>query len=257
MVEAVVLAGGGKQEPLTEQEGVKNKAFIEIYGRPLLGYVLQALNEAPSVGKVVVVGPEPELQSLLNRGYEFTIMPERGSMLDNLAAGFEAVDRDRLALVVTGDIPLLKPGVVEEFLGFCGNLENDFYYPVLRKEAFARLFPETERTYVRLKEGLVTGGNLGLIRPAWFLDNRARLEMFISYRKKPLKLIKILPFILIIKYVCKTLSISDLEAFLSKLLKLEARAVICELVELGIDVDKVSDLDLVKQALDNLPARPG
>ncbi len=249
MIDAVVLAGGGKQEPLTEQEGVSNKAFIKIEDKPLLGYVLKVLNEAQSIGRIVVVGPEAELQQLQQEGYRFDLIPESGSMLDNLAEGFAGLSGDRLAMVITGDIPLIKPEVVEEFLNLCGSLEHDFYYPVLRREAFARDFPETERTYVRLKEGLVTGGNLALLRPGWFLKNRKRLEMFISYRKKPLKLIKILPFSLIIKYLFKKLSISDLERFLSKLMNLEARAIICELAELGIDVDKVNDLELVKKYL--------
>ncbi|MFO7952823.1 MAG: nucleotidyltransferase family protein [Bacillota bacterium] len=249
MVDAVVLAGGGKKEPLTEREGVSNKAFIAIKGKPLLGYVLEALNKAPSIGKTVVVGPERELLKLREDGYVFDLVPESGSMLDNLAAALEIMPRDRVALVVTGDIPLLKPGGVEEYLSLCAPLDQDFYYPVLRRKAFAENFPETERTYVRLKEGLVTGGNLALLRPGWFLNNRKRLEMFISYRKKPLKLIKILPGNLIIKYLCKKLSVSDLERFLSNLLNLKARAVICELAELGIDVDKVKDLELVKGVL--------
>lgn len=250
MFDAVVLAGGGKPEPLTEQEGVTNKAFIKLHGKPQLAYILKALQEAPSVGNIVVTGPQKELNTLLREGYDFTVVNETVSMLDNLAAGFEAVDQSRLCLVVTGDIPLLNKKVIEEFLANCAPYDHDFYYPVLTRDTCLERFPDTERTYVRLKDGHITGGNIGLIRPGWFLKNRARLEMFISYRKKPLKLMRLLPPSFILRYLLKSLSISDLESHLSKLLGLKARAVFSDCAEIALDVDKISDLELVKK---NLP----
>jgi len=249
MFDALVLAGGGKAEPLTEQEGVSNKAFIMINNRPLLSYILQALEEAPSVDRIVAMGPQKDLEILRQEGYNIEILPEQESMLDNVAAGLEALDQDRLSLVVTSDIPLLTAKVVEEFIRLCAPFEHDFYYPILSRETCQGSFPETERTYVRLREGYITGGNIGLVNPRWFSDNRDRLEMFISYRKKPLKLLKILPPALIIKYLFKSLSVNDLEHFLSRLLRFRAKAVACDCVEIGVDVDKISDLELIKNVL--------
>jgi GTP:adenosylcobinamide-phosphate guanylyltransferase len=249
MFDALVLAGGGKAEPLTEQEGVSNKAFIMLNNRPLLSYILQALEEAPSVDRIVAMGPQIDLEILRQEGYNIEILPEKESMLDNVAAGLEALDQDRLSLVVTSDIPLLTAKVLEEFIRLCAPFEHDFYYPILSRETCQGSFPETERTYVRLREGHITGGNLGLVNPRWFSDNRDRLEVFISYRKKPLKLLKILPPALIIKYLFKSLSVNDLEHFLSRLLRFRAKAVACDCVEIGVDVDKISDLELIKNVL--------
>ena len=64
MVDAVIMAGGGKVEPLTEQEGVANKAFIMLEGKPLVGYIISALAGAPSVGRIVRLGPPAELKNL-------------------------------------------------------------------------------------------------------------------------------------------------------------------------------------------------
>ena len=250
MFDAVVMAGGGKAEPLTEQEGVSNKAFILLQGKPILGYVLDSLAAAPSVDRVVVVGPEQELGLLQQEeGYRFTPVHEAGGMLDNMAAGLKAVDQDRLCLIVTGDIPLLNEQVVEGFLKLCSPFKDDFYYPILTRESCRNRFPETRRTYVRLKEGTFTGGNAGLLRPSWFARNRHRLEMFIAYRKKPLKLLRILPLSFMFKFLFKQLSVAELEINLSQLLQLKARAVPCDFVEIGIDVDKISDLEVVRQAL--------
>ncbi len=249
MIDAVVLAGGGKPEPLTEQEGVSNKAFIKLHNKPIIAYILDALHQASSIDRIIVVGPQNEFEELKQERGFFEIVAERGSMLDNLAAGFELINTEKPCLVVTGDIPLINSVVIEHFLELCTPLEHDLYYPVLTREACLESFPETERTYVRLKEGYVTGGNIGLVRPSWFLDNKARLEMFISYRKKPLKLLRILPLSLGIKYLLKTLSIKDLEYHLSRLLFLKAKAVICDCVEIAVDIDKISDLEVAKKAI--------
>jgi GTP:adenosylcobinamide-phosphate guanylyltransferase len=249
MFDALVLAGGGRKEPLTEQECVSNKAFINLYGRPLLAYILQALEEASAIDRIVVVGPQADLESLRREGYNFEIVPETSTMLDNLAAGFESFDKRRLSLIVTGDIPLINASVIDKFIESCAPYDHDFYYPVIKRETCVLSFPETERTYVRLKDGHITGGNIALLKPEWFLLNRSRLEMFISYRKKPLKLMRILPKRLIVKYLFKNLSVKDLEQSLSKLLHLKARAVFSDCVEIGVDVDKISDLEVVKKAL--------
>ena len=101
MFDAVVLAGGGKEEPLTRQEGVTNKSFIDIHGQPMLGYILDALAGAASIGKVIVIGPEEELSGLLEQGSSFIPVPEEGGLLENTAAGLRAVDQERLCLVLT------------------------------------------------------------------------------------------------------------------------------------------------------------
>lgn len=249
MFDALVMAGGGKSELLVEQEGVSNKAFIILNGRPLLAYILKALEDAPSIDRVMVVGPGDGLEALRQEGYVFEIISESDSMLANAANGFEAADPGRLCLVVSGDIPLLNADVVEEFIRLCAPYDHDFYYPVISRDTCLKHFPETERTYVRLKEGHITGGNIALVSPGWFMNNRDRLEMFISSRKKPLKLLRILPPSFIIKYLLKTLAVADLERAISSLLNFKAKAVHCECIEIGVDVDKKSDLELVKKVL--------
>ena len=252
MFEAIVLAGSGKPDELTVQEGVSNKAFIKIGEKPLLSYIIAALEKSELIEKIVVVGPEDELNLTLGHCSKCEVVAQTESMLDNVATAMRYVNRSNLCLVVTGDIPLVTAEVIGQFLLSCEPYDHDLYYPVLTRETCVTRYPETERTYVRLREGFLTGGNLALIRPAWFLDNRARLDLFISYRKKPLKLMRIFPLRLVLKYLTKTLAVSDIEKFISRLLNLKARAVFCDCVEIGIDVDKKSDLDLVREVLENI-----
>jgi GTP:adenosylcobinamide-phosphate guanylyltransferase len=249
MFNAVVLAGTGKPEPLTEQERVPNKAFIKIKDKAIITYVIQALCASSLVDKIAVVGPQAELAELLGGYDQVEIIPEKGSLLDNFAVGLSVFKNTSLCLLVTGDIPLITGEVIDNFIKLCEPHNHDLYYPVLTRDTCLKSFPTTERTYVRLKDGHITGGNIALINPDWFLRSKGNLEMFISYRKKPLKLMRLFPPFLIFKYLAKTLSVSDIERVLSKIFQLKAKAVFCEAAEIGVDVDKISDLELVRKTL--------
>ncbi len=249
MFEAVVLAGGGKSDPLALQEGVLNKSFISVRGRPLVGYILSALANSPSIKKIIVVGPEEGLVELAEQGYLFTAVTGRESMLDNIDAGLKAAAPDGLCLLSTGDIPLVDSKMIEDILTLCGPYNADLYYPIVSGKRCSQRFPCTKRTCVRLKEGSFTGGNLALIRASWFHGSRDRLETFIASRKHPLKLLRIFPPWFIMKYLFHRLSLEDVENHLSRLLSFTARAVPCPFVELATDVDKPSDLEVVKREL--------
>lgn len=250
MFDAVVLAGTGKQDDLTASEEVSNKAFIDLCGRPLLSYVLEAICTSPSANRVAVVGPPKALEELKSKNsFDFKVVAERGSMLDNVATGLETVRQDSLCLVVTGDIPLITQNTIEHFVKLCAPHDHDLYYPVLTKKIAIEQYPETQRTYVRLKEGHLTGGNLALVSPAWFFKHQERLEMFISYRKQPLKLLRLFPPALIGKFLMHKLSVVDAEKFLSGLLQMQAKAVFCDDAAIGVDVDKPSDLALMRSIL--------
>lgn len=249
MFNAVLMAGTGKPEPLTDQEGVSNKAFIKVKDKALITYVMQALISSSLVDRIAVVGPEADLEELFGGQSKVEIIPEKGVLLDNLAEGLAAVKGSSLCLIVTGDIPLVTAEVIDNFIKLCEPHDHDLYYPILTRNTCLQNFPTTERTYVRLKDGHITGGNIALINPDWFLANRSRLEMFISYRKKPLKMLRMFPPSFIFKYIINTLSVSDIEKVFSKILQLKARAVFCETAEIGVDVDKISDLELVRKTL--------
>ena len=259
MFEAVVLAGGEGNDPLALQQGVHNKAFISLQGRPLIGYILTALARSYSLQKIVVVGPKEGLTALQAHGYSFKpVFTGNGSMLDNIARGLREVDPKNLCLLSTGDIPLVSAAIIEAFLTLAAPGTADFYYPIIPVAHCRRRFPHTRRTSVRLKEGTFTGGNVALIRPSWFIANQNRLETFVASRKHPLKLLRILPFSFMIKFIFHCLSLKDLEEYLSRVLHLTARGVPCPHVELATDVDKQSDLETVSRELARLRGKaPG
>lgn len=249
MFDVVVLAGTGKDTELTAQTAVKNKAFIPIAGKPMLGYVLTALRQHDDIGRIAVVGPIDDLASFKEE-YEILAVPEAGSIPENISKGFEALQPRMHFLIVSADIPFLTKEAITDFLTQCKPYDHDFYYPIVHKDDNDRRFPGVERTYVKLKDGVFTGGNLFLVNPGGIAAALPRMERFLALRKSPIKLAGILGVGFILKLLMKKLTIAELEARFSVLFALQGKAVISKYAEIGTDVDKPADLDLAKRTLE-------
>ena len=193
MFDVVVLAGTGKETPLTVEENVKNKAFININGKPMLSYTLDALRSVNLIDRIAVVGPVEQLSSFIEE-YDILVIAEGSKIIDNIHKGFAALQPKQHFLIVSSDIPMLTPVAVEDFIAQCSPYSYDFYYPIVSKEDSNNSYPGVTRTYARLREGTFTGGNLFLVNPGKIEESLPRINRFFELRKSPLKLVAMLGF---------------------------------------------------------------
>lgn len=247
MIDCVILAGGGTSE-LTHQEGVVNKALLKIGEKEMVRIVLDVYRQMDGIGRIILVGPEKEL-SFLQENYPVEILPESNSLIGNLLLASRYLKAENYLLISSADIPLLSAAAVRDFLEQCHPLDCDFYYPIVTKEASEKVFPGEKRTFISLKEGTFTGGNLFMVNPVHIEPLASTIEKFLEYRKKPMKMVSLLGAGFVFSYFTKQLSISQLEERFSNLLQVKARAVISSYPEIGFDVDKPSDLALIRKKL--------
>jgi hypothetical protein len=121
--------------------------------------------------------------------------------------------------------------------------------PIIPVERCYARFPSVKRTSLKLREGNFTGGNLMLVRPATLAKQKAQIESAYSARKSPLRLATLLGIGTVLKLIIaqtvlpNILQLAYLEAGVSRLLGTEARAVICDDVEIATDLDRPSDFE--------------
>ncbi len=257
-VGALVLAGRANLGPFRDLGPASSEALVAVAGRPMLDYVLGALFSAEGVGAVRVVGPEADLGPHLSRLYQgrVALVPAEDSLMKNVLAGARAADPGRPLLVVSSDIPLLTPEAVEDFLDRCRPWTADFYYPIIRRETVQEVYPGGRRTYVTIREGTFTGGNLVLVNPRVLEACARRAEAFVAARKSPLRLLRLLGPGFVLRFLLKRLTIADLERKVSGLFGITARAVITPHAEVGMDVDRLEDLRLAERVLAGPPGPP-
>jgi len=239
-VDALVLAGALNKPPLSAVSGELLEALIPVAGRPMVQWVVDALRESNSVGRIAIVGPAEELRSRV-AGEDLVFVNSSDTILNNVKRGLSAVRSSQKVLVVTADIPLLTGEAVDDFLRRCTDDSVQLYYSVVRKDAIDAAFDNITRTYVTIKDGTFTGGNILLLDSDVFDKYSDVIDRAISLRKKPLELGMLLGLRCIIKYFFRQLSIADIEERVYRVLGLKGKAIVSEYPGIGVDVDKPED----------------
>ncbi|MGB9660439.1 MAG: nucleotidyltransferase family protein [Moorellaceae bacterium] len=249
LVDGIVLAGGsqGKGEKL----GGPIEALLPIVDRPMVTWVLRALKGSGCLGRLVLVGPE-ELRELAE-AEELPLVPSGATTVESALNGARALSDAEWLLLATADIPLLTPEAVRDFLKRCEKVEADLYYPIVTRESSEAAYPGVKRTYVRLKEGTFTGGNMALIRAEVLPLCAAKGQKLVALRKSPLGLGRLIGMVFIMKFLLHQLSLAEAEKRFSELLGVRGAAIITPYAEIGVDVDKPSDLELARKVLTREP----
>ena len=248
-VDALVIAGGSSDK-LQNYREVAKEALIPIGDKVMVEYVLEALEGTPGISKIAVVGPN-ELKNIFAHKEKLIIAGEGKSAIDSIINGLELLKPQGRVLILTADIPLISPVAISEFLDACKDTSVDIYYPIVPKEAYEDKYPGIKRTYVTTKDGTYTGGNAFFINPNIADRCAETAKKLVKLRKSPLALSSLIGWKFILKLITKRITIEEAEEKFSDLLGVKGRVVFSLYPEIGMDVDKPSDLQLVNSVIGN------
>lgn len=252
-MDAVVTAGGIPQpnEPLYAYSKGASKALIDVAGKPMIQWVLDALGEAKTIDRVVVIGLSAK--SDLTCKKPLTYLSNRGKMLDNLKAGtarvMELNPKAKYVLFVSSDIPSITAEMVDWVVNTATETQDDIYYNVVVREDMEERFPGSKRTYTPLKDMQVCGGDMNVARAAIVNQNSEFWNKLIEARKNPAAQAALIGFDIIFKFIFRQLTIDDVIKRVADKLGLKGRAIVCPFPEVGMDVDKPHQLELMRADL--------
>ncbi len=252
-LDAIVTAGGVPEpdEPLYPYTQGKSKALLDVAGKPMIQWVLDALGGAERVRRVVVVGLSGEDSISCRKTLGF--VPNQGHMLNNVRAGAQWVlGQDRsaaLALVVSSDIPGITSEMVDWTAETALQTDHDFYYSIVAQAVMERTFPGSNRTYTRLKDATVCGGDLNLIRLRLAAEESELWRKVIASRKSVWRQAALLGWEPLLLMLTRQLSVKRAEKLAQKRLHIRGRAILSPFAEVGMDVDKPHQLELLSAYL--------
>src|SRR5205807_10415419 len=179
-----------------------------LLGRPMVEFVLAALRQAASIRRIALVGPLP-LPPAVAACVDVAV-GEGGTMLDNVAAGLDALGGAGPVLAAGADIPLVTPRAVDAFVRAAQALDAEIVYGVVRREDVIREFPRARKTFVRLRDGTLTGGSLILLRPQALARARPVIERAIRARNRPSELARLSGLGALVRVLTGTLALDGL-----------------------------------------------
>lgn len=253
-MDAVVTAGGIPQpeEPLYEYTQGKSKALLDVAGKPMVQWVLDALDGAGSIQKVVISGLGVESGVTSRKTVAF--LPNQGGMVENIRAGVtKVVDLKTEAphvLVASSDIPGITPEMVDWVVATAMQTDQDVYYNVIPRADMEKVFPESKRSFTHLKDQDVCGGDMNIIRSSMVTSNEGIWDDLIASRKNVLKQAALIGYDTLFLLLLRRLTIDDAVRRVTRRLHITGRALVCPYAEVGMDVDKPHQLEMLRAYLE-------
>lgn len=252
-MDAIVIAGGipNPEDPLYEFVKGDAKALVDVAGKPMVQWVLDALGGAKQVDNVIVVGLSPKTELSCRKPLYF--VSNQGRMLSNIVAGVnKALELDNATeyvLVVSSDIPAVQPEHVDWLVETCMETSDDLYYGVCPRDVMEARFPNSKRTYTHLKDMDVCGADMNITHVRMATEHLDMWESLIGSRKSPLRQAGIIGFGTLFALFMRRLTLEDAVSRVCSRIGINARAIVWEHAEPCMDVDKPHQLELLRNDL--------
>jgi GTP:adenosylcobinamide-phosphate guanylyltransferase len=221
--------------------------MLDIAGKPMIQWILDALDGAETIDRVVIVGLEHETG--FDAAKVCARLESRGDILPNIRQGVDALCRlnpntTHVALV-SSDIPGIQPAQVDWVVRTALESDHDAYYNVITRQTMEARYPGSRRSYVRLRGVEVCGGDLNIVRAALVKHDEALWDRIIDSRKSAFKQAALIGFDTLLLALLRLLTLEGAVQRVTRRLKLSGRALVCPYAEIGMDVDKPHQFELM------------
>lgn len=252
-MDAIILSGGVPQpgEPLYDFTQGQPKALIDIRGKPMVQWVLDALEKAGSVDRIVVVGLPQDINLISTKIKEY--LPSQSDMLENVRSGVRKIlelhPGAKHVLIVSSDIPAITPEIVEWVVQTATDTEVDIYYNIITRQVMEARFPGSRRSYTRLKDYEVCGGDVNVVKTITVTENDELYKKVLAARKNVFKQAALIGYGTLLLLVLRRIDVEGAVNRVCSKLNIKGKAVLCPYAEVGMDVDKPHQLELLRMDL--------
>jgi len=252
-MDAIVTAGGIPQsgDPLYAYSNGDSKALVDVAGKPMIQWVLDALGESKKVDNVIVIGLTSKSGLTCKKPLQY--ISNQGRMLANIVVGvnksIEINNKTEYVLLVSSDIPALKGEMVDWLVKTAMETQDEIYYGVCPQDVMEARFPASNRTYTKLKDMQVCGADINIIHVNQVTQHLDTWEKLIGNRKSPMRQAAIIGWDTLFQLATRQLTLQDMVKRASERIGVKGRAIIWSQAEPCMDVDKPHQLEIMREDL--------
>jgi len=252
-MDAIVTAGGvpAVDDPLYPFTQGQPKALVDVAGKPMIQWVFDALCGAKDIQNVVVIGLPEGSPVVCEKAMVF--IQSQGDMLDNIRAGVRKVleinpSADDV-LLVSSDIPAITSESVDWVVEETSKTSEDIYYNLITRETMEARFPDSKRSFIHLKGLEVCGGDMNVARTAIVEGNEELWKRIVASRKNVFKQASLIGYDTLILLLLRAITLDGAVKKVTKRLNVTGQAILCPFAEIGMDVDKPHQLEMLRADL--------
>lgn len=250
-MDCLILAGGTPKpaSDLYKYTAGKPKALLEVNCRSMLATILDVMQSMSEIDDILIVGLTPDEFSTPS-AHVFQL-PDQGSLVQNGIAGLKWLKNHRQeprpVVLCTVDIPLITREIVTDVIANCRPFDHAIYYHFVTRPVMEARFPNSKRTFVKLKDQEVAGADLMIAQSDLADDNEALWEALTNGRKHAWKLARVVGPIFLVKFLLRKIDVKDIEATATRILQKPVKIILTPHAEIGMDVDKADHLAVIQK----------
>jgi len=253
-MDAILTAGAIPKpgDPLYPFTQGRPKALLELAGKPMIQWVLNAVGETKGVSRVTVVGLDGSIA--LSCAKPLSLLPNHGSMIGNIRAGLRSIlenDPDtEYVLISSSDIPLVTGEMFDWFIAQTQGSRHELYMNMVTRGVLETRFPGVKRRVDRVGNLELRGAaDISILQPKIVMQKNGAADRLEEARGNLWKQLNFIGFDTLFKLLFRRLDLDAFTAHLSKKYGVDLHPVICQYAEIAMDVDAPSHLELMRREL--------
>ncbi len=257
--DAIVLAGrSATDNMLLEQEKVPAKPFLKLGDKLFLEHQVDVLNSLGFIRDIYISGmAEIDWKTVLSAPVIFEEYED--DIISKLKHFRYYVFKDETlpdyVLIVSSDVPLINKEAIERFIEKCkqstdGELKALYYMCLVDEKVMTSKFPESNRTYMKLKDVKWCVGDTMIVQPSIIETHADVFDQLVNNRKSVFKAMFVLSPMTVIRIIFGRLTMEGFNDAINKYLFKQPNSclgILTDDPELGMDVDKPFQLDIVRE----------
>jgi hypothetical protein len=124
--------------------------------------------------------------------------------------------------------------------------DHEIYYHVIQQEVMEKRYPGSRRSYIQLRDMRVCGGDMNVVRAQTVVANEDIWKKLVDARKSALKQAALLGFDTMLMVLFHVITLERAVKVASRRLKVNARVIVSPYAEIGMDVDKPHQLEIMR-----------
>jgi CTP:molybdopterin cytidylyltransferase MocA len=253
-MDALIIAGGNPKpdDLLYEFTQGKPKALLDIAGKPMVQWVLAALDGSDNIDQIFIVGlSDLEGLTCLKQLHQ---IPDQGGMITNIKAGVKKIEQvnpeAKHVLVSAADIPAVTTEMVDWLIEQTKDKDFDLNYNVVERSVMESRFPGSKRTFTKLKGIQLCGGDMNIIS-TWTVTAKGGLwSKLEAARKNVFKQAALIGYDTLFLIIFRLKDFNGIVRYAEKKLGMKLLAIQSPYAEIAMDVDKPHQLEIIRKDLE-------
>lgn len=250
---AIILAGGIPQakDPLYRFANGNPKALIDIAGRPMIQWVLDAMGDTRKVNSIIIEGLSSK--NTLTCKKPLYYLSNQGNMSANITAAANMSrtfgDKNKFVLIVPSSISALQTEIIDWFITTAMQTKHDFYCCFCTRQTMEKTAPSFVTNYIKLKDVEVCNTNVYIVNANFIVNRSMRWGRLLEKHNGILPLTTPISWDPLSSLLLRRITLQEAITRFTEQTGIKGRAIICPYPEIGMDIDKPHQLELVRSDL--------